>query len=219
MTIGHNTVKSELVMSFVERLERIDALKKDLSNDEKGIFAEAAIEGLDKAGINYVRKARRMKPHDRMDAETVRDQYMHAAGMADELPLFRQMESLVNDGASRDQVIHAFLQLVPTNGEVIVKMGGKPVRLFRDKDGNPQVEDYAEPEFKPTEAHRPAFTPAPKKDVPECTAEEAEALGEKAGYDNRAVIENPFPFDDARRPRWDLGWRRGAGSDGMGPKR
>lgn len=41
-------------------------------------------------------------------------------------------------------------------------------------------------------------------------------LGAQAFKDNVAIVKNPFPFGDGRRPRWDEGWRRASGTDGMG---
>lgn len=44
----------------------------------------------------------------------------------------------------------------------------------------------------------------------------AELQGREAASTGAAVIENPFPFGDPRRPRWDAGWRAETGGDGMG---
>jgi MoxR-like ATPase len=46
--------------------------------------------------------------------------------------------------------------------------------------------------------------------------ESAEALGRQAARDGKPVIDNPFPFGDARRARFDEGWRKQGESDGMG---
>lgn len=45
---------------------------------------------------------------------------------------------------------------------------------------------------------------------------EAEELGRAAAREGKAVIANPFPFGDPRRPRFDEGWRKEAENDGMG---
>jgi|GEM_PF-1212366 len=44
----------------------------------------------------------------------------------------------------------------------------------------------------------------------------AEDLGRKSARDGKAIIDNPFPFGDARRALFDEGWRKEAGTDGMG---
>lgn len=46
--------------------------------------------------------------------------------------------------------------------------------------------------------------------------ESAEELGRKAARDGKAVIDNPFPFGDPRRARFDEGWRKESETDGMG---
>jgi SpoVK/Ycf46/Vps4 family AAA+-type ATPase len=45
---------------------------------------------------------------------------------------------------------------------------------------------------------------------------DAEALGAAAARDGRPITENPFAFRDARRARFDEGWRKHSGTDGMG---
>lgn len=44
----------------------------------------------------------------------------------------------------------------------------------------------------------------------------AEELGRKSAWEGRSIIDNPFAFGDARRPRFDEGYRKESGSDGMG---
>jgi SpoVK/Ycf46/Vps4 family AAA+-type ATPase len=48
------------------------------------------------------------------------------------------------------------------------------------------------------------------------TKEDAEELGRKAAREGKPVIDNPFPFNDPRRARFDEGWRKEAENDGMG---
>jgi SpoVK/Ycf46/Vps4 family AAA+-type ATPase len=45
---------------------------------------------------------------------------------------------------------------------------------------------------------------------------DAEDMGRKAARDGKPVIDNPFPFGDPRRARFDEGWRKEAETDGMG---
>jgi SpoVK/Ycf46/Vps4 family AAA+-type ATPase len=44
----------------------------------------------------------------------------------------------------------------------------------------------------------------------------AEEMGRKAARDGKPIIDNPFPFNDPRRARFDEGWRKESDSDGMG---
>lgn len=50
----------------------------------------------------------------------------------------------------------------------------------------------------------------------EATDADAGLLGRQAARDGKPVIDNPFPFGDPRRARFDEGWRSESGSDGMG---
>lgn len=43
-----------------------------------------------------------------------------------------------------------------------------------------------------------------------------EEMGRKAAREGRPVIDNPFPFGDPRRARFDEAWRKESGTDGMG---
>jgi hypothetical protein len=56
-----------------------------------------------------------------------------------------------------------------------------------------------------------------KPEPPAVDADGAEVLGRDAFGSNQPIITNPFPFGDPRRPRWDAGWRKASGTDGMGP--
>jgi uncharacterized protein (UPF0335 family) len=213
-----NTVAGEELRSFIERVERIREEKVQLADDEKAVMAEAKSNGFSPAIMRSVLKVRKMRPADREEAESLLDLYLSALGMAKEAPLFRHVGLMSVDKTAKDSVVEAFKQLVPTDGEIIIKMGGAPIRLFRTKDGEAQAEDVIE---RPQET-APAGAPAPSRrrpprEVPDCTEEEARELGAAAAKENQPVIANPFPWDDTRRARWDEGWRREAGSDGMGP--
>ena len=159
-----------------------------------------------------------MKPHDRQEAEAIRDTYLHALGMAEEPPLFRHVGLMTVDTVSREGVIEAFKKLVPQKGDVIIRMEGKSVRVWRNKKGDPQVEDYLEEgaATKPSKA-RPPRSAAPARDVPDVDEKGAVELGREYASENRPVIDNPFPYGDTRRAKFDEGWRLEAGNDGMGP--
>src|SRR5690606_13780660 len=103
---------------------------------------------------------------------------------------------------ARDEVIEAFKLLVPTDGEIIVKIGAQPVRLYRDENGDAQAEDVVE---KPKPASKPASSvpERPKRDVPNVDAAGARALGATAHKANQPITSNPFPWDDKRRAEFD----------------
>lgn len=47
------------------------------------------------------------------------------------------------------------------------------------------------------------------------TEADAEGAGRAAAREGRPIIDNPFPFGDPRRARFDEGWRKETGSDGI----
>lgn len=220
MSIGKNTKSGELLGSIIGRVENIRVKKKELNDDEKFVFAEAATQGFKPKTIRKILSIRAQKPHDRQEDEAELDMYMHAMGMATEAPLFRSVGLMKVDIAAREQVIEALKQLVPPDAEIIIKIGPKPVRVWRDKDGATHSADVVEtaPDDKKGSAGAGAKMPdrpeaAP---VPDVRAQEAERLGATAYAENQPITANPFPFQHPNQRHWDKGWRSASGSDGMG---
>lgn len=217
-TIGKNTVAGDKLLGIVTEIERLRLQKKELSEQESAIMAAAKAEGLSPAGIRYLVKVRAMKPHDRQEAEALRDSYLHAIGMDEEPPMFRIMGAMAKDATTREQLIEKFKDFAPTEGDIILRMGGEPVRLFRDKAGDVHVEPFVEKRPQPSSSPSSGgYSAKPKPDVPAVDDAGAFDLGRQYARDNRPVIDNPFPFGDTRRARFDEGWRKENGGDGMGP--
>lgn len=218
MSLGQNTVTGEQLRSYVERIEALRAQKKELADEEAAIKAEAKANGFSPQAIVACIKIRAMKPQDRQEAEAMLDMYLHALGMAPEPPLFRAAGLAGIDTAVREQVLERMSEFVPAagQGDIIVNMGGKQVRLLRDKEGKVHTHDVVDAPPK-SDAARPEGRGKPKPNVPDTDLAGADDLGRSYARDNRPVIDNPFPYGDARRARFDMGWRKEAGSDGMGP--
>lgn len=215
---GRNTVSGRELTAFVDRIERIREQKKALGDDEKQVFAELKAKGFTPQRVREVLKIRTQKPRDRQEAESELDMYLHALGMATDAPLFRAVGAMGVDLAVREQVIDAFKQLVPPNGEIIIKVGGSPVRLWREGEGDVSAEDYREPPKAAADGGGEAsLQPRRGVDIPDVDDAGAEALGREGYTANKPITANPFPFGDKRRPRWDAAWREASGSDGMGP--
>lgn len=212
--VGKNTVAGEELRAYVERIERVEAERKQLGEDIKLIKQEAKSRGFIEKGINYVLKIRKKKPHDLQEEDELGHMYRHAMGMDSEPPVFRRIQAMARDAAGVEKLVENLKLLVPVDGELIVKIGAKRFRIWRDKEGNAYAEDYAPPEATPGASI--GVPPRPKPEVPNCSENEAFVMGEAAAKANVPVIANPFPFGDKRRPRWDEGWRAGAGNDGMG---
>jgi hypothetical protein len=117
----------------------------------------------------------------------------------------------------REQLLEHFKTICPVKGEIIAKIGGEPMRIWRDKDGNAHAEVHVEKKTEPKDSAAPRRSVGPARDVPDVDEEGAEDYGRQMSRDNRPIIENPFPFGDPRRARCDEGWRKENGSDGMGP--
>jgi uncharacterized protein (UPF0335 family) len=223
MSLGRNTVSGEALESFVVRVEGVRAAKKQLSADEAQIMAEAKAAGFLPNVIRMVVQRRALKPHVWQEIEALLEMYLHALGHSVETPLFRQVARIDVDIVSRESVIEALKGFVPQNGAITVEAGGRPVKLTRDKDGTVTAKEVADPPPSPAAGKgAPSAAPSGMKAAappPDVDAEGAEMLGREAFRANAPIITNPFPFGDARRPRWDEGWRLESGSDGMGGER
>lgn len=218
MSIGQNTLNNQAMMDFVGRVEERERAKKMISDEIAVIYAEIKASGLAPSGIRGVVKARKLKPSQFRESEDLRDVYFHAAGLLDEPPLFRSIEALAGDDMSRQAIIDRFAKLVPPGGSIVVEMEGPPVRVARDKDGTVTMKEVIEKPLEPAPSRNGQARTTPRADIPDVDGEAAEHLGRAAFKQDEAIISNPFPFGDSRRPRWDLGWRRESGGDGMGPE-
>lgn len=215
--IGKNTLNNTAMLEFVGRIEDRERAKKEISDAIAVIYAEVKAANLAPAGIRGVVKARKMRPSQFRESEDLRDVYFHAAGLLDEPPLFRSIEALAGDDMSRQAIIDRFAKLVPPGGAIVVEMEGPPLRIARDKDGAVTMTEVIEQPLTPPGRAATPRAPA-RAEVPDVDATGAEQLGRIAFQEDQAIIANPFPFGDPRRPRWDMGWRRESGGDGMGPE-
>lgn len=216
-TTGRNTIAGEMLRGYVERIENIRSQKKQLSDDENVVMAEAKAQGFVPAAIRFVLKKRVMRPSDRSESEAMEDMYLHAMGMAADNPLFRMVGLMSVDITARESVIEAMKQFVPVGGSITIEAGDAPVRLTRDKDGTIAITEVIE---KPVQQDLPPGAKKaspPKPAPPDVSADEAERMGCRAYKDDVPIVENPFPYGDTRRKCWDRGWRAESGGDGMGP--
>lgn len=206
---------NEVLQGFIDRLENLGASKQQIADDISAVLAEAKSAGFVKSAIRDVLEIRKMKPSDREEAESIRDLYLHALGMAHELPLFRAVGAMNIDITAKDAVIEALSKLVPANGNIVVEVGGKAVRLTRATNGSVSTTDVVQEKQPKQKDHssRPAMPP--REDPPDVSEDEAYRLGRQAYSQDRPIVSNSFPFGDARRPAFDRGWRDESGGDGM----
>ena len=69
--------------TFIDRIERLEDEKKELSADIREVFAEAKGAGFDVKVMRQVLKLRKMDPADRAETEFLRDEYKKLLGMTE----------------------------------------------------------------------------------------------------------------------------------------
>ena len=69
--------------TFVDRIERLEEEKKELSADIREVFSEAKGAGLDVKVLRQVLKLRKMDPADRAETESLRNEYKKLLGMTE----------------------------------------------------------------------------------------------------------------------------------------
>lgn len=77
---AYNVTADEL-RSFVERYERLEAEKKDISDSQKEVMAEAKGRGYDTKVMRKVIALRKRNRDDIANEEAVLEMYMSALGM------------------------------------------------------------------------------------------------------------------------------------------
>ena len=69
--------------TFIDRIERLEEEKKELSADIREVFAEAKGAGFDVKVMRQVLRLRKMDPADRAETEFLRDEYKKLLGMTE----------------------------------------------------------------------------------------------------------------------------------------
>ena len=74
-------VTADELRQFIERIERLDAEKKDLAEQQKEVMTEAKGRGYDTKVIRKVIALRKREPDDIAEEEAVLEMYKEALGM------------------------------------------------------------------------------------------------------------------------------------------
>ncbi|NRA87561.1 MAG: DUF2312 domain-containing protein [Rhizobiales bacterium] len=82
--VGGSGVARDRLRTFIERVERLEAEKKAITDDMKEVFAEAKGEGFDVKILRMIIRIRKQDSNERAEQEAILDLYLHALGMADE---------------------------------------------------------------------------------------------------------------------------------------
>lgn len=95
---------SARLLSFVERIERIEEERRALAGDVKDIKSEAKSAGFDIKVVTQMLRERRMSDADRQEWAALCETYRAALGMLDGTPLGesarRRMAGAFSDGAA-----------------------------------------------------------------------------------------------------------------------
>ena len=74
-------VTADELRQFIERIERLDAEKKDLAEQQKEVMAEAKGRGYDTKVMRKLITLRKRDQHDIAEEEAVLEMYKEALGM------------------------------------------------------------------------------------------------------------------------------------------
>ena len=74
-------VTADELRQFIERIERLDAEKKDLADQQKEVMAEAKARGYDTKVMRKVIALRKRDANDIAEEEAVLEMYKQALGM------------------------------------------------------------------------------------------------------------------------------------------
>jgi uncharacterized protein (UPF0335 family) len=186
--------------SFLERIDRLEDERAEVRDEILAVYAEAKAAGFHTKALRGMLKRKRAKdPQKFAEDETILDTYLHALGMIPENPLAVAVKSLAVDALARDQVIEAFKQMVPDGGEIIAKVGGEPLRIWRDDSGEARTEIYEAPAapVKPGRGAKASATVLElvPKDPVKAAADRAERRGK-----TKPPADAPVSSDDEEGP-------------------
>lgn len=79
--VGHNSIVSERLRSFVERIERLMEEREALNGDIREVFSEAKGTGFDIKTLRQIIKLRKLEAAFRKEQEELLDVYKRALDM------------------------------------------------------------------------------------------------------------------------------------------
>ena len=84
--MSDGAIARDQLRAFVERIERMEEEKKAITDDIKEIYAEAKGMGYDTKVLRQVVRIRKQDQDERAEQEAILDTYLHALGMAAQMP-------------------------------------------------------------------------------------------------------------------------------------
>lgn len=76
-----SSVAADQIKAFVERVERLEEEKKGITDDIRGVFAEAKGNGFDVKALRTIIKLRKIDKATRDEQDAILDTYLIAIGM------------------------------------------------------------------------------------------------------------------------------------------
>lgn len=76
-----NGVDGAMLLSYIQRVERLKEEKKALSNDIKEVFEEAKYNKIDVSALREILKMRKKDEQERVELDFIVEQYKIALGM------------------------------------------------------------------------------------------------------------------------------------------
>ena len=76
-----NGIDAARLLSYIERVERLEEEKKALSKDIKEVFEEAKFNKIDVSALRKILKMRKMDEQERVELDFIVERYKTALGM------------------------------------------------------------------------------------------------------------------------------------------
>jgi uncharacterized protein (UPF0335 family) len=77
-----DNVSAQQLRLLIERIERLEEEKQDISDDIKDVYGEAKATGFDVKTMKSIIRLRKMEKHHRDEAEMLLETYKNALGLA-----------------------------------------------------------------------------------------------------------------------------------------
>ncbi|WP_336293912.1 DUF2312 domain-containing protein [Bartonella sp. CB169] len=77
-----HALSTNQLRAFIERIERLEEEKKNISDDIKEVYAELKGSGFDSKAVRSIIRLRKKEDHERMEEEAVIQLYKDALGMS-----------------------------------------------------------------------------------------------------------------------------------------
>jgi len=81
MTIGHNSMDGQMLLQYIDRIEKLQEAKDMVALDIKEVLMDSKMNGFENKILKQIIKLRRMSAEDRDEQDALLELYKQAAGM------------------------------------------------------------------------------------------------------------------------------------------